>query len=211
MEKLVFGWERVRIETIQRQADYLEILLSPTTASATCPVCEQSSSRIHSGYQRSLQDLPCCGQVLRLRILVRRFFCDNAACRRKVFAEQLPELMLPYARRTVRHNAALTTLGLAHGGEAGQRTAQALGFRVSADTLLRRVRAILDQPAGEVRVLGVDDFALRRGQNYGTLLVNEQTHEPIDLLPDREAATLTKGSGANLIIMDNRRHDPTPF
>ena len=119
MKKLVFGWERVRIETIQRQADYLEILLSPTTANANCPVCEQSASRIHSDYQRSLQDLPRCGQVLRLRISVRWFFCDNAACRRKVFAEQLTELMLPYARRTVRHNEALTTLGLAHGGESG--------------------------------------------------------------------------------------------
>jgi zinc-finger of transposase IS204/IS1001/IS1096/IS1165 len=119
MEELVFGWENVQIEAMERQAKHLEILLRPTTVSADCPLCHQSSQRVHSAYLRSLQDLPCCGQVLRLRIAVRRFFCDNTACRRKVFAERLPELMLPYARRTVRHNEALTTIGLAHGGEAG--------------------------------------------------------------------------------------------
>ena len=117
MEKLVFGWEMMRIETMQRQTDYLEILVGPTTASAVCPLCEQSSARVYSAYQRSLQDLPCCDQVLRLRVAVRRFFCHNVGCRRKVFAERLPDVMRPYARRTVRHNAALTTLGLAHGGE----------------------------------------------------------------------------------------------
>jgi|GEM_PF-7093067 len=62
MEKLVFGWEMMRIETMRRQTDYLEILVGPTTASAVCPLCEQSSARVHSAYQRSLQDLPCCGQ-----------------------------------------------------------------------------------------------------------------------------------------------------
>ena len=123
----MFGWETVRIETIQRQADALEILVSPTAVSAACPLCEQNSVRVHSGYQRSLQDLPCCGQVLRIRLTVRRFFCENADCRRKIFTERVPEVMKPYARRTIRHNEALTTFGLALGGEAGQRTAAKLG------------------------------------------------------------------------------------
>jgi hypothetical protein len=112
MEELIFGWEKVRIEMIERPAEHLGVLLRPTIVSADCPLCEQSSHRVQSRYQRSLQDLPCCGQVLRLRVTVRRFFRNNAACRRKVFAEQLPELMRPYARRTVRQNEALTTVGL---------------------------------------------------------------------------------------------------
>jgi zinc-finger of transposase IS204/IS1001/IS1096/IS1165 len=81
MEKLVFGWEMVRIETMRRQTDYLEIVVSPTATSAVCPLCEQRSARVHSAYQRSLQDLPCCGQVLRMSVAVRRFFFNNAGCR----------------------------------------------------------------------------------------------------------------------------------
>ncbi len=182
----------MRIETIQRQADALELLVSSTSMSAACPLCEQNSVRVHSDYQRSLQDLSCCGQVLRVRLTVRRFFGGNDACRRKIFTERVPEVMKPYARHTIRHNEALTTLGLALGGEAGQRTAVQLGLQVSAATLLRRVRAVPDMAATTVRVLGVDDFAFRRGQHDGTILIDAKKRQPIDLLPDRKGATLSQ-------------------
>jgi hypothetical protein len=76
MEKLMFGWEMVRIETMQRQTDYLEILISPTTASAVCPLCEQSSARVHSAYQRSLQQNLATRIPLGLLELCRPS-CDN--------------------------------------------------------------------------------------------------------------------------------------
>jgi transposase len=158
-----------------------------TQTAPCCPLCGTRASRLHSQYHRQLSDLPCAGQRVRLIRQVRKFFCDESTCQRKIFAERLAPFIQPWARVTTRLCEAAQHIGLATSGKLGARLSQRLGMATSWMTVIRRMMALATPPVEQVVQLGIDDFSWRRGRTFGTILVDLQSHTVIDLLPDRQA------------------------
>jgi len=159
----------------------------PSAAAAECPSCGVTTSRVHGSYQRMLHDWPLAGTPVVIRLTVRRFVCDAPACARRTFTEQVPGLTAPHARYSPPLREALTAIAVALAGRAGARLAGMLGMRAGRDTLLNLLRAVPDPRPGTVEILGIDDFWLRRGQVYGTVLLDMATGQPVDVLPGRDA------------------------
>ena len=170
--------------------EQITVDLAATSPAMPCPRCQVSATRMHSRYQRTLADLAILQRPVCLLLHVRRFFCDNATCSQRTFCERLPDLVAVCAWRTTRLRSEQRRLGLDIGGEAGARLAHRQGMPVSPATLLRLARRDPPPPAPTPRVLGVDDFSIRKGQVFGTILVDLERHQPIDLLPERSSDTL---------------------
>ncbi|MFF2651713.1 ISL3 family transposase [Streptomyces sp. NPDC058045] len=163
-----------------------------TTVGASCPGCGIWSAHVHSSYLRFPADVPSGGRRVVLQLRVRRFRCRNTVCPRQTFVEQISGLTRRYGQRTKRLRSTLASLGLALAGRAGARLATVLGVSVSRSTVLRLVKALPEPEASPPRVVGVDEYATRKGRHYGTVLVDVESRRPVDLLPDREASSLAQ-------------------
>ncbi|ONI92640.1 hypothetical protein ALI22I_02980 [Saccharothrix sp. ALI-22-I] len=152
-----------------------------------CPRCGAVSGRVHGRYRQRLADVALGGTRTVLALTVRRFKCLNAGCGAVTFAEQVAGLTSPHARYTPLLRDALASVAVAMAARAGARLTARLGFPAAKDTLLRLTRARPVPPSGPVRVVAVDDFALRRRERYATIVVDPEARRPIDVLQGREA------------------------
>jgi transposase len=181
-------------------------LVASTAPTADCPRCGTTSRRLHSHYRRTVADLPCQDHMVALRLVVRRFRCAQPSCPQAVFCERLPGLLAAHARSTDRLTSAHRAIGVALGGEAGSRLADRLDMPTSPDTLLRRVKSAPDEVDPRPRYIGVDDWAMRKGQRYGTIIIDLERSRVIELLPGRDGVALKtwleKHPGVEVITRD---------
>lgn len=170
----------------------VEVTVHSAPETAKCPNCGHDSTRIQSWYRRRLTDLPWQGLSVVLVWRSRKFFCGFDDCQQKIFAERMPQIAAVYGRRTERLGLALRCVAFACGGEGGSRLSERLGMEISPDSLLREIRRTRIPKVSVPRFLGVDDWAFRNGQRYGTILIDLERGRPVDLLPERDANSLKK-------------------
>ncbi|MFJ1260002.1 ISL3 family transposase [Cupriavidus sp. CuC1] len=198
MSQVLGGIDRIlarvgkRFVSSDARGDTITVEACSTVRAAACPACRHWSNRIHGSYVRRLEERPMLEQQVVLAVEVRRFKCANVGCPRRTFAENIHALAGRYQRRTRSQARALHALGHALGGEAAARLADALGLRTSADTVLRELRRVPERKRKPgPRVVGIDDWAIARGHQYGTIIVDLERREPIEVFAGREGIAVT--------------------
>jgi transposase len=188
---LPFDLPGFSVDHVEEYNQVLIVRAYSIALSGACPDCGHLSTSVHSYYHRSPRDLPCNGRTLRLVLQVHRFRCRNPSCHRQTFAERLQHLVPVNGQRSYRLTILLRALVLELNAEAGARVTQHLRMAISGDTLLRIIRHTPVPTCPSPRVVGIDDWAFKKGDRYGTILVDLERHQVLDLLPDRDATSVS--------------------
>ena len=189
--------EGLEVTSISDTPEGLLVGVTSHRTSSPCPQCSMPSSAIHSSYRRHPRDLPCIGRPIRLVFTVRKFFCRNPGCSRKVFAERLPDFIEASSRLTKRLRTAVQEVGFATCGKGGERLGDKLGMPLSDASVLWSLFLVPLPEVGQVHIIGVDDWSWRRSKRFGSILVNLETHKIVDLLADREAESVKRWLAAH--------------
>jgi transposase len=181
----------VELIRLRQKAGLIHVELRACQAVGICPSCGGRSSRVHSRYWRTIADLPWQGIPVQILLRARKFFCGEERCQRRIFTEPLPGTVSRYARRSDRASDALSWVTLALGGRAGARLARKLGLLANRTALLHALRRRAPSCArSSPRVLGIDEWAWKKGHRYGTMLCDLERGRVVDLLPTRDSETV---------------------
>jgi len=180
-----------RLRSSHRETGRLVLICERVASTALCPVCGTLAHRIHSRYERTVWDLSLQNVQVILHLHVRKFYCDQPSCPRRIFTERLPQVTAPHGRFTFALRQFLGQLGREQGGAPGARSAKLLGMQVTPRAILRFLHALPLPPIVDPRIIGLDDWAWKRRQRYGAIVVDLERKKPIALLPDRSQQTVS--------------------
>ena len=169
----------------------IHIFIKSKTHTQTCPLCKKECNEYHSTYRRKIQDLPILGKTVYIHLIAYRYYCHNSECKQKVFCESIDDFFGFHKRMTGRLEDFVIALALNTSCEGASRVCQLLGINISGDTVIRKIIRMANKMEPiKTDIIGVDDWAYKKGSTYGTIIVDGRTHKPIDLLDGRDGENL---------------------